>query len=118
LQTNPAESTTSFPDEVSATHNGSSTYHYIDVKPLDQLDEARRITCRVAPSIYEELHVGQNLMAWVLETDALLDYGPQKKAASMARTMLVTCMGFGLVIVAGIALKALGRTKSLQAIAQ
>ncbi|MCX6929025.1 MAG: hypothetical protein NT154_38300 [Verrucomicrobia bacterium] len=101
----------------SSPGDGSSTFHYIDVKPLDRVDETRRITCRVAPSTYEELHVGQKLKAWVLETDAVLDYGP-KNAASVARTMLVTCMGFGLVIVTGITFKALGRTKPLQATAQ
>ena len=97
----------------SSPGDGSSTFHYVDVKPLGRGDEARPISVSVVGSTYEQLHVGQRLKAWVLETDALLDYGP-KNAASVAQTMRLTCMVFGLVMVTGLALRVLCRTSSLQ----
>jgi hypothetical protein len=97
----------------SSPGDGSSTFHYIDVKPLDRGDEARAISVSVVGNVYEQLHVGQRLKAWVLETDALLDYGP-KNAAFVAQTMRLTCMVFGLVMVTGLAIRVLCRTTSLQ----
>jgi hypothetical protein len=94
----------------SSPGDSSSTLHYLDIKPLDRGDEARTISVTVVGETYEQLHVGQRLKAWVLETEALLDYG-RKNAASVAQTMLLTCLGFGLVMVTGLTFRMVCRTR-------
>jgi len=66
----------------------------------------------VQSSTYDQLYVGQKLKAWVLGDKASLDFGP-KNAASVARAMLVTCTGFAALLITGLTLKVIYRTKGL-----
>lgn len=93
--------------------DGSSTSHYVDVRPVSRDGNSPPIQCGVVSSAYDQLYVGQRLKAWVLGADALLDDGP-KNAASVARTMLITLAGFALVTTIGLILKVTCRTRSVE----
>jgi hypothetical protein len=89
---------------------GKSTFYYVHVRPVNREATAPPLRCSVVYPAYENLHVGQRLQAWVLGTNALLDDGP-KNAASVARTMLRICAGFALLLITGLVLKVVCRTR-------
>jgi len=99
--------------KTSSGGDGSSTSYYVDVRPLSRETTSPPIQCGVVSSAYDQLYVGQRLKAWVLGTDALFDDGP-KNAASVTRTMLMTCMGFALVTIIGLILRVARRTRSVE----
>jgi hypothetical protein len=92
----------------SSPGDGSSTSHYVEIHPVGAAADSVRIVCGVVPSTYDDLHVGQRLNAWVLGTDALLDYGP-KNAGSVAQTMLVTFVSCGAAVFVGIGIRLIHR---------
>jgi len=98
--------------ERSSDADGSSMSYYVHVKPVNRADTAEPIQCDVQYSTYDQLYVGQKLKAWVLGDKASLDFGP-KNAASVARTMRVTCTGFAALLITGLTLKVIYRTKGL-----
>src|SRR6266404_1314918 len=96
--------------ERSSDADGSSMSYYVHVKPVNRADRPEPIQCEVHYSTYEQLYVGQKLKAWVLGGEALLDFGPSN-VASVARGMLMNCVGFAALTIAGLALKVFCRTR-------
>jgi hypothetical protein len=96
--------------ERSSEADGGSMNYYVHVKPVNRADTAEPIQCDVHYRTYEKLRVGQKLKAWVLGGEALLDLGPSN-TASVARGMLVNCVGFAALTIAGVALKVFYRTR-------
>ncbi|MFA6101985.1 MAG: hypothetical protein WCV67_02335 [Victivallaceae bacterium] len=90
-----ARQTTSAP---SGGKSGGSTFYYIDIKLVNRTNNSQPIRCGVSQSTYDELRAGKKLKAWVLGSDALLDYGTMN-AGSVARTMFMTCIGCVLLLV-------------------
>jgi len=95
--------------KTSSPGDRSSDNYYVYVRRVGPKIDAPLIQCAVLSSNYTTLHIGQQLKAWVLENDALLDDGP-KNAGSVAQAMLITCAGFGLLTVAGLVGRLLCRT--------
>jgi hypothetical protein len=95
--------------ERSSDAEGSPSY-YVQVKPVNRADRPEPIQCEVHYSTYEQLYVGQKLKAWVLGGEAHLDLGTSN-AASVARGMLVSCVGFAALTIAGLAFKVFCRTR-------
>ena len=89
----------------SSPGDGSSTSHYVEIQPVGASTGSPRITCQVVASTYDSLSVGHRLKAWVLGTDALLDYG-QGNAGSVARSMFALFVGCCVLVFVGIAMKA------------
>jgi hypothetical protein len=95
--------------EKSSDADASSMSYYVHVKPVNRADRPEPIQCEVHYSTYEQLYVGQKLKAWVLGGEALLDLGPSN-TATVARGMLVNCVGFAVLTIAGVVLKVYYRT--------
>ena len=98
--------------ERSSDADGSSYSYYVHVNPLNRAKGSPPIPCEVHYSNYQQLQVGQKLKAWVLGNDAALDLGPTN-TGSIAWTALVTCIGFAALLITGLTLKAVYRTKGL-----
>jgi hypothetical protein len=96
--------------ERSPDADGGSMNYYVHVKPVNRTDTAEPIQCEVHYRTYEQLNVGQKLKAWVLGNEAALDIGPNN-TASVARTMVVTCIGFAVLLITGLTLKVVYRTR-------
>lgn len=96
--------------ERSSDADGSSMSYYVHVKPVNRANKAEPIQCDVHYSTYEQLRMGQQLKAWVLGDKASLDLGPNN-VASVARTMVVTCTGFAALLITGLTLKVVYRTR-------
>jgi len=96
--------------EKSSDADGSSYSYYVHVNPLNRANGSQPIPCEVLYSTYEQLQVGQKLKAWVLGNNAALDLGPNN-VTSVARTMLVTCTGFAALLITGLTLKVVYRTR-------
>lgn len=78
--------------------NGNTAHYYANIRPVNQANNSQTVRCGIAQSDYDELCAGKKLKAWVLRNDVLLDYG-QKNAGDVARTMLMICKGFVLVLI-------------------
>jgi len=96
----------------SSDGDGASMSYYVDLRPVNRASNSQPIQHEVVHSTYERLYAGRKLNAWVLGSDALLDYGPTN-AASVARTMLVICTGFALLMITGFTLKVIHRSRPL-----
>ena len=96
--------------ESSSEADASTMNYYVHVKPVNRADRPEPIPCDVHYSTYQQLYVGQKLKAWVLGGEALLDLGPSN-AASVSRGMLVYCVGFAALAIAGLALRVFYRTR-------
>jgi hypothetical protein len=98
--------------ERSSDADGSSYSYYVHVNPLNRAKGSPPIPCEVHYRTYQQLQVGEKLKAWVLGNDAALDLGPSN-TAFVARGMLVTCTGFAALLITGLTLKVVYRTKGL-----
>ncbi len=87
--------------KTSSPGDGSSENYYVYVRRMNQKDDQPLIQCAVVSSAFDRLRIGQQLKAWVLETNARLDDGP-KNAGSVAQTMRLTCAGFALLTMVGL----------------
>jgi hypothetical protein len=96
--------------ERSSEADGGSISYFVHAKPVNRAGTAEPIQCDVQYSDYNELYVGQKLKAWVLGDKASLEFGT-KNAASVARTMLLTCTGSAAMLITGLTLKVVYRTK-------